>query len=97
MHDESCDARSFAQVCTEFKDVPANASWQPICAGTSLNGQRGVYADNTVCSRVDMLGGCQTIKSDGSKATVWMYKSSSFPDADAAKQVCVSGQTFVAP
>lgn len=94
-HDQRCDARAFANTCTDFKDVPAGSSYANICAGVSLNGRTGDFADDASCDLANVAAGCQTLKADGTRAIVWTYKSTSVPDASAVR--CVGGATLVTP
>jgi hypothetical protein len=96
-HDERCDAKSFANTCTDFKGVPDGSSYANACSAISLNGRTALYSDNASCDLADVEGGCQTIKADGTKATVWSYKSTVLPDAKSVQATCANGTTFVTP
>lgn len=94
-----CDLRPGKPQCTDWRDshTPSTVTFQGVCNTLGGATGSGTFADDAKCDITDMIGGCQSSSTDGSKQTNWFYKSTQYPDATTAQKECSSGSTFVGP
>jgi hypothetical protein len=94
-----CDLRPKRDQCTDIREFrgPSLVTFQGVCDTLKAAAGGATYTDGATCDSAVSLGGCQGSSADGSKQTNWYYQGTSYPDANAAKAECDTGQSWVEP
>ncbi len=95
-----CDLRPGTAQCTDLRKFngPSLTSFQDLCTRLKTSSEDATgYLSGETCPVAEMLGGCQTVGSDGSLQTDWYYPSATVKTSEDVKLQCGAGTIFVPP